>query len=688
MKKFFIAILIGFLFMPGNSFAVDKSQIKEHLKRMNKEDFRNFFSSHKKYKAFDENIKSLVRKNQLPVRAKENITTQKSAQLELPAERYFPAEFEEVQAILIGWPYYSFDKEMQIQYPLEQLFDGKALYYDFVKQEYKLIDVVNVPDVFDDSEYAYIYATLADAIQKEAQVWINVWSAEDTTDILEYAASVGKPLYNYRFFVNPGNSFWYRDCGPVGFYYGDQDSIAFLDFEYYGGRPLDDEIPVKVGKELGIPVYSTTIEFEGGNILVDGDGTLFTTNAIVDANADGEGRMYLDESSPLGFSVEEKPVLTLAQVRDSLAYLMNLKRIKILDRLQYDGGTGHIDLYADFYDENTFVFTKYPSELSSFFDSKLTAKNIDTLLKLTSRNGKKYLSRSIPLPRKDDGTWYKSSKEYERYTRTYSNHLFVNKTIIQPVFYTEGVGGSKSDFEEAMTALTKAYPGYNIVPIDVRSFDGSGGAIHCITKQIPADNPLRIFHYPVSAADLFEDGYRVDAEITNRSGIKNAKVYWKRSYDENWNSAPLQKDENNKFTGFIPNSALNEGDTVVYYIYAESNNGKSITKPIVAPQGNYQFVVSYVSVRDNSVSDDEVSEVFPNPANEFASIEFRNIKAGKVKISIINSTGVQVYANTVDLLSQYDVITINTSKLPVGLYYLNISFDDRSSIMRKMSIVR
>jgi hypothetical protein len=318
MKKFFIAILIGFLFMQGNSFAVDKIADKRAPETYEQRRFRNFFSSHKKYKALDENIKSLVRKNQLSGRAKENITTQKIAQLELPAERYFPAEFEEVQAILIGWPYYSFDKDMQIQYPLEQLFDGKALYYDYVKQEYKLIDVVNVPDVFDDSEYAFIYASLADAIQKEAQVWINVWNAEDTTGILEYTAKVGKPLYNYRFFVNPGNSFWYRDCGPVGFYYGDQDSVAFLDFEYYGGRPLDDEIPGRLGKELGIPVYSTTIEFEGGNILVDGDGTLFTTNAIVDANADGEGRMYLDESSPLGFSVEEKPVLTLAQVRDSL----------------------------------------------------------------------------------------------------------------------------------------------------------------------------------------------------------------------------------------------------------------------------------------------------------------------------------------------------------------------------------
>jgi len=688
MRKFLITVLIGLFFLQGNAFSADKSQIKENLKHLSKEDFRNFFSAHKKYKVLDEGVKSIVRKSQQFSSSKDNITTQKSVQMDLPAERYFPAEFEEVQAILIGWPYYSFDKEMKIQYPLEQLFEGKALYYDYLKQEYKLIDVINIPDVFDDSEYAFVYATLADAIQKEAQVWINVWDAEDTTDILEYTAKVGKPLYNYRFFVNQGNSFWYRDCGPVAFYYGDQDSIAFLDFEYYGGRPLDDEIPVKIGKEFGIPVYSTTIEFEGGNILVDGDGTLFTTNAIADANADGEGRLYLDETSPLGFNVEEKPVLTLSQVRDSLVYLMYLKKIKILNRLQYDGGTGHIDLYADFYDENTFVFTKYPNELSSFFDAKLSSKNVDTLLSLSSRNGKKYLSRYIPLPRKDDGTWYNSSKEYENYTRTYSNHLFVNKTIIQPVFYTEGAGGSKTDYEEAMTALKNAYPGYNIVPIDVRSFDGSGGAIHCITKQIPAENPLRIFHYPVSAADLFEDGFRVDAEITNRSGIKNASVYWKRTYDENWNVVSLQKGDDNKFAGFIPNSALNEGDTVEYYIYAEANNGKTITKPIVAPEGNYKFVVNYVSVRDNFVSNDEISEVFPNPASEFASIEFRNVKSGKAKISIINSTGIQVYSNTVDLLSQYDVITINTSKLPVGLYYVNISFDEGSSIMRKMSVVR
>jgi len=686
MKKYVLLILIGILFFSNQTFSLDKEQIKENIRNLKKEDFRKFFSNYKKQKAIDENLKQYLAKNRVIVKKDQTCSIQRNLLSELPEDRRFPAEFEEVQAILIGWPYYSFDKEQKIQYPLEQLFEGKALYYDFANQQYKLIDVVNIPDVFDDSEYAMIYAQLADAIQKEAQVWINVWAAEDTTEILNYMQKVGKPLYNYRFFVYSGNSFWYRDCGPVAFYYGKQDSIAFLDFEYYGGRPLDDQIPQKLANELGIPIYTTTIEFEGGNILVDGDGSLFTTNAIIDENADGEGRFYLDEQSPLGFSVEEKPILTLSQVRDSLVYLFNLKNIKILDKLQYDGGTGHIDLYADFYDENTFVFTKYPNELANFFDAKISKRNIDTLLSLSSRNGKKYMSRNIPLPRKDNGSWYSSSKDYQRYTRTYSNHLFVNKTIIQPVFYSNG-NGYKEGYDEAMKALKEAYPGYNIVPIDVRPFDGSGGAIHCITKQIPAENPLRIFHFPIDMSDLSDKGFKINAEIYNHSGIKSAKVLWKKTNETSFNELILQNTEDILFQGFIPAENLSQNDTIEYYISAVANNGKTMTKPIVAPQGTYKFVYNYTSISEN-VIEREIGELFPNPANEFASFELRNHDLSKITISIMNISGEKIYSNTVDISSQYDIVTINTSKLQVGIYYVIISTNEASSTVRKLSVVR
>ena len=40
--------------------------------------------------------------------------------------------------------------------------------------------------------------------------------------------------------------------------------------------------------------------------------------------------------------------------------------------------------------------------------------------------------------------------------------------------------------------MQEAYPGYEFVEIDVRDFDGYGGAIHCITKQIPAENPVSL----------------------------------------------------------------------------------------------------------------------------------------------------------------------------------------------------
>ena len=33
-----------------------------------------------------------------------------------------------------------------------------------------------------------------------------------------------------RFLHGEGSSIWYRDCGPICFYYGDEDNLAMLDF--------------------------------------------------------------------------------------------------------------------------------------------------------------------------------------------------------------------------------------------------------------------------------------------------------------------------------------------------------------------------------------------------------------------------------------------------------------------------
>jgi len=688
-----LAFVISFGFATANeqthTINEVKNRINQRLIQFTSDDFINHTTrlnnrkSNEKFKAFISRNPQLIKQNDN--KASEATLSSNNFD-ELPADLVIPAEFEELQAVLISWNYYSFDIDEVIEEPIEPLFEGVGLYYDYLKQTVKLVDIISFVDVYDESPYSMIFANLANAIQQEVPAWINIWQGEDSTEIKNFMIRKGMPLVNYKFFINPGNSFWYRDAGPVAFYYGEDDQIGFINFEYYGYRPLDDEIPLRVGAEMGFPVFSTTIEFEGGNILIDGDGHLFTTSAVTSLNADNEGKVYLNPESVYGFSVKEKLPLTLEQVRDSLKRVMNLKNIRILPALRNDGGTGHIDLYADLFDENTFVFSQMPEALQHFADYTITRRNIDTLVSLNSRNSRNFLKRHIPFPRRDNGTWYTSAANYERYTRTYSNHTFVNKTIIQPVF-NNGVSGDVAGDNAALEVIRKAYSGYKITSIDVRAFDGFGGSIHCITKQIPAENPLRIFHYPLQNNDLDNNMFPFFAEIRNKSGIENAFVVWRNINDNGWNRTQLQYRSEDKFYTQLPAKENAIEETIEYYIEATSNNGKTIKKPMTAPNGFYSVTYGTSTSADEMLAS-SIGEFFPNPAVEYSSIELIENYGNKLTVKIYDLNGKVLYSNRFDVISGYDVITLNTSLLQKGSYIVKFELENRSVHTRRLKVVR
>ena len=76
--------------------------------------------------------------------------------------------------------------------------------------------------------------------------------------------------------------------------------------------------------------------------------------------------------------------------------------------------------------------------------------------------------------------------------------------------------------------MKKLYPGYTFYCIDMRRFDANGGAIHCVTKQIPADNPIRIIHKNIhdKVNPDKNSGIPFCAYITNKSGIKEAQLVY------------------------------------------------------------------------------------------------------------------------------------------------------------------
>jgi agmatine/peptidylarginine deiminase len=653
----------------------------KNSQKMTSEDFRNY------YKKSNKRVPDVIQKakvNAIVNKIKDNKKKSQNNELEslnLPGNIIYPGEFEEVKAIMITWPYNTYDTTGHLVDG--QFFDNIGIYFEPLTQSVIFDRVYSVIDTFQTSEISRVFSKLANAIDNETEVWINVWKAEDTTALIDFMGRNSIPLKHAKFYIYPGNSFWYRDCGPIAFYYGKDDEIGFLDLQYYTGRPLDDSIPIQIARQEGYKVFTTTLGYEGGNILLDGLGNLFTSTAVYDVNNTTEAQFFIDSTGEI--FLNSKDTLTPQQVDDSLKYLLNLNRIRVMPSLVNDGGTGHIDLYADMYDENYFIFSQYPLAMSKFADFSIASKNIDTIMTIVRSNNEHYRKFYIPFPKKDNGAWYNSAQDYEQYTRSYSNHLILNKSIIQPVF-ADSLTGDYQSMMRDLDSIKTNYPGYKIVPIDVRSFDGFGGAIHCITKQIPADNPIRIYHQPFRRIVSSNKQYKIEATMYNKSGIDKSICYWRYKGETKWNELNLSKSNGSDlFDGIIQNNTLN--GNIEYYLTAKSVNGKTISKPFTAPEGYYSFEFSTsVDVKDNlSNSTNVISEFYPNPANEQTLININSIDSG-INVNIYNISGIPVYSNNFSMIKGFDALAINTSSFIPGTYLVTFRLSNGSIYNRTLIV--
>lgn len=654
----------------------------------------------------------------------------------LPDDRvWFPGEWEEVKAIVVT-PYYSYDPDTNLgsgYFMADPTVTGYAEYYKY--NTMRGWETMNIYGPYrstmdTSSTFGKVFFYLMDGIQLgHAEAWVRVEKADDTAKVLRTLTRLNLRHDSVRFIVGPGNSFWYRDCGPICFYYGDQDSVAMMDFEYYPGRALDDSLPSLIMQQMGVPNYINTIEWEGGNCLVDGVGFLLTSDAIYGNNSDSYGQITWDGHNVSSIHYQTKPRLSQAQTRATLASLLGQRETHVLPAYQYDGGTGHIDLYVDMQEENSFVFSVMPEAYSRWTDYQTGTRNMDSLCSYTSFFGRNYFGDSIPFPSKDNGDNFSSQTDYDQnYTRTYSNHTFVNDVILQPCFSRVVNGQPSSSWDrDNIEALKKAYPGYTIYPVDVREFDGSGGAIHCVTKQIPADNPIRILHksIPRIADDMNGHDIPVSAIITNRNGIAHAEAMM-RVNGGSWQTVTLNAN-GNRFYSQLPTADLNAHDTVEYYISATSNDGKTITKPMTAHQGGY-YTFSYEGVtvedidstqydfntepvpatditflfdaehthRDTSTHTDPVVSIespgeetfgqfYPNPANGQAHIAINLANGGTWSVQILDITGRSIHNTQLQSAGRI-VFNINTSRIGAGVYHVVFQNQDGQRIVRRLVV--
>lgn len=443
-------------------------------------------------------------------------------------------------------------------------------------------------------------------------------TTQNQSSVSNYLSGAGIDLSQVIFMNDNWDSIWIRDYAGNTVYSNDVGERAITDWIYNRPRPNDDVMPSAHASLLNLPIYITNtgtndLVNTGGNFMSDGLGTAFASDLILDENAPG---------NPYGVSAK-----TEAEIDAIMNAYMGIDRYIKMPTLPYDV-IHHIDMHMKLLDEETLLVSEYPPGVAD--GPQIEANIQEVVANYPSVFGTPYKVEWIPAPPSSSGLYPDNGGYY----RTFTNAVFINKTVIVPTYRPEVD-------EPALARWQELLPGYNIVGIDV---DNSGenlisllGAIHCITHTIGVDEPLWIVHQPVYEAAQTAT-VTIDARIEHSSGIQEAIVY-SREASGDFVATPMTFIGNEVWSADL--TMPNMAGQVDYYIQATANSGKTLARPLVAPDGYWTINVGNLSVEDLA-SMHFISAAVPNPTT--GSVEFRlNQIHESVKVSIYNVLGQELY---------------------------------------------
>jgi len=392
---------------------------------------------------------------------------------------------------------------------------------------------------------------------KECKVLI---ITDNPTAIINELTSAGIALDSVQLVNTLFNSIWVRDYGPWTVYSNDVDSLWLIDWIYNRPRPKDDATPLAIADHLHIPLYEATVEPDdfihtGGNHLPDGMGNAFSSMLVLEENNDK----------------------TEAEIDSIVLKYLGVNQYIKFPTLPYDG-IHHLDMHMRIIDEETIIFGEYPDGVA---DGPQINANIEYLHdEVKTAFGHPYRIIRIPMPPDANNRYPDQGGNY----RTYTNAVFINKTILVPTYE------EKYD-TTALRIYRENLPGYNVVGINCNSIISSLGALHCITKLVGVNDPLLIAHSRLRDSEDPESEYPVSAYIRHSSGIAEANLFYRLFGDSIYTKLTMSLLDSllNIWTVVIP--AQLSGSEVQYYIEAKSNSGKEQVRPIVAPKGYFNFSI-------------------------------------------------------------------------------------------------
>jgi agmatine deiminase len=248
----------------------------------------------------------------------------------------------------------------------------------------------------------------------------------------------------------PLDDSWLRDCGPIYTYADDGRRLAVhFGFNAWGekfsGWDRDAAVGGLIATQLGDPVAESELILEGGSILLDGQGTLLTTEQCL-------------------LHPNRNPSWSREQIEAELSRQLGVDRFVWLGQgLVEDRDTdGHVDLIAAFVDSGHVLLQTVGEENPNFTGC---AENLDRL-----RAAGIEVTEMPHLPYAEVAG--------EAVAAGYMNFYICNGGVIVPVT------GADTD-ADALAIIARAYPGREVVGVPGAVLAYGGGGPHCITQQVP-----------------------------------------------------------------------------------------------------------------------------------------------------------------------------------------------------------
>ena len=291
-------------------------------------------------------------------------------------------------------------------------------------------------------------------------VYVNLIESEweRVTTLLQDCQKQGAgALGRIHFFNHPTDDVWIRDYGPIYLRGRGAEAVAATNWEYNGWGEkhpymLDDRVPFLIHQSTGVPIINRSMVMEGGAVETNGEGDLVVSrNCLLNPN--------------------RNPGLSKDEISRILQEGLGVKRVHWLDGcIEGDDTDGHVDNLVRFSQPYTvLVASTDDPEDQNYEMLRRVWKQCECL---RSVSGRRFRIVPVPIPR----ATYADGRQLPM---SYLNFYIANGAVFVPVF------GQRGPDETALAALVTAFPSREIIPIDCRKLILEGGALHCLTQQVP-----------------------------------------------------------------------------------------------------------------------------------------------------------------------------------------------------------